>query len=66
MVYRYATYEKRDLKPLVYGPPGHAVGLLDEIRPAREIVPDMVRGAEEVIAALFSAAPAASGGRSGG
>ena len=44
------------IEPLVYGPVGQAVGLLDEIRPAREIVADMVREAEQVIAARFGAA----------
>lgn len=42
------------IEDLVYGPVGQAVGLLDEIRPARDIVGDMVREAEEVIAARFA------------
>jgi NAD(P)H-dependent flavin oxidoreductase YrpB (nitropropane dioxygenase family) len=41
------------IEELVYGPVGQAVGLLDEIRPAREIVADLVREAEEVIATRF-------------
>jgi nitronate monooxygenase len=42
------------IEDLVYGPVGQAVGLLDEIRPARAIVADMVREAEEVIASRFA------------
>lgn len=42
---------------LVYGPVGQAVGLIDQIRPARDIVADMVREAEAVISARFPARP---------
>ena len=36
------------------GPVGQAVGLIDQIRPARDIVADMVREAEAVIANQFA------------
>jgi NAD(P)H-dependent flavin oxidoreductase YrpB (nitropropane dioxygenase family) len=45
------------IEDLVYGPVGQVVGLLDEIRPARDIVAGMVTEAERVIADRF--APAA-------
>jgi len=41
------------VEDLVYGPVGQAIGLLDEVRPARDIVAEMVREAEAVIAARF-------------
>jgi NAD(P)H-dependent flavin oxidoreductase YrpB (nitropropane dioxygenase family) len=50
------------IESLVYGPVGQAVGLLDEIRPAREIVTEMVREAEEVIASRFGAGAVTAGG----
>ena len=49
------------IEDLVYGPVGQAVGLIDEIRPARDIVADMARQAEEVIATRFAAGPARAG-----
>jgi NAD(P)H-dependent flavin oxidoreductase YrpB (nitropropane dioxygenase family) len=45
------------IEDLVYGPVGQAVGLLDAIRPAKEIVADMVREAEAVIAERFGGVP---------
>jgi NAD(P)H-dependent flavin oxidoreductase YrpB (nitropropane dioxygenase family) len=42
------------IEELVYGPVGQAVGLLDEVRPAREIVQSMVREAEETLTAIGS------------
>jgi nitronate monooxygenase len=41
------------IEDLIYGPVGQAVGLIDQIRPARDIVADMVREAETIIAERF-------------
>ncbi|MHB8576545.1 MAG: NAD(P)H-dependent flavin oxidoreductase [Dehalococcoidia bacterium] len=41
------------IEDLIYGPVGQAVGLIDQIRPARDIVADMVREAEAIIAERF-------------
>ncbi|MFN8559494.1 MAG: nitronate monooxygenase, partial [Dehalococcoidia bacterium] len=41
------------VEELVYGPVGQAVGLLDEIRPAADIVAEMVREAEAIITSRF-------------
>lgn len=46
------------IEDLVYGPVGQGIGLLDQIRPARDIVADMVREAEDVLANRFANAPA--------
>lgn len=46
-----SEHRKEDL---VYGPVGQAVGLLSEIRPALEIVADMVHEAEQVIERRFA------------
>lgn len=41
------------IEDLVYGPVGQAVGLLDQIRPAKDIVAEMVSQAEQIITARF-------------
>jgi len=46
------SVSQNHLEDLVYGPVGQAVGLLDEVRPAREIVSGMVREAEEALVGL--------------
>jgi NAD(P)H-dependent flavin oxidoreductase YrpB (nitropropane dioxygenase family) len=46
------------VEDLVYGPVGQAVGLIDEIRPAKDIVADMVREAEDVLASRFGSGAA--------
>jgi nitronate monooxygenase len=51
------SISQHHIESLVYGPVGQAVGLLDEIRPARDIVADMVREAEAVIAERFGGVP---------
>ncbi len=46
------SVSQNHIEELVYGPVGQAVGLLDEVRPARDIVQRMVREAEETLAGL--------------
>jgi NAD(P)H-dependent flavin oxidoreductase YrpB (nitropropane dioxygenase family) len=45
------------IEDLVYGPVGQVVGLLDEIRPAKDIVAGLVQEAEAVIAERFGGVP---------
>ncbi len=47
------SVSQNHIEDLVYGPVGQAVGLIDEIRPARDIVAEMVHEAEQIIAARF-------------
>ncbi len=49
------SVSQHHIDDLVYGPVGQAVGLIDEILPAADIVARMVREAEEVIASRFAA-----------
>jgi NAD(P)H-dependent flavin oxidoreductase YrpB (nitropropane dioxygenase family) len=51
------SVSQHHIENLVYGPVGQAVGLLDEIRPAKDIVADLVRDAESVIATRFGGVP---------
>jgi NAD(P)H-dependent flavin oxidoreductase YrpB (nitropropane dioxygenase family) len=41
------------IEELIYGPVGQAIGLLDEVRPAKDIVSGMVEEAEQVIDSRF-------------
>jgi nitronate monooxygenase len=50
------SISQNHVEDLVYGPVGQAVGLIDRIRPARDIVAEMVSEAEEIIALRFGGA----------
>ena len=46
------SVSQNHIEDLVFGPVGQAIGLIDEIRPARDIVADLVADAEAALAAV--------------